>query len=169
MSRLIRLVLVITALVALPLAGCSKDDASADVNGSLRVLDATVEVPPNPSVASIRMVVDNGTSEDDELTGVTSTITETVSVHRSETDDQGLATMAPVEALEIPARSKVTFRPGGLHVMLEGLTAPLKAGTTIKLTLTFAHAGTRNVSVKVVPFGSTTSGSSASSAHEMEH
>ncbi|CAN5419106.1 copper chaperone PCu(A)C [soil metagenome] len=168
MSRLIRLVLVLTALVALPLAGCSKGDASADSGGSVRVLDATVEVPPNPSVASVRMVVDNGTGTDDELTGVASPVTEKVSVHRSETDDQGLATMVPVDALEIPARSKVTFEPGGLHVMLEGLTSPLEAGTTIELTLTFAHAGTRKATVKVVPFGSTTSGSSGSD-HEMEH
>ena len=165
MSRLIRLVLMVSALVALPLAGCSgSDGAKAEASGSLRVVGATVEVPPNPKVASIRMVVDNGTDADDRLVGVASTVTKTVSIHRSETDSGGLATMVPVKALAIPARSKVTFEPGGLHVMLEGLATPLKAGTTIRLTLKFAHAGTRTATVHVVPFGATTSGMS----HDME-
>ncbi|QXC62547.1 copper chaperone PCu(A)C [Aquihabitans sp. G128] len=167
MSRLIRLVLMVSALVVLPLAGCgSGDGAKAEASGELRVLDATVEVPPNPTTASIRMVVDNGTGTDDELVGVASSVADTVSVHRSETDAKGLATMVPVKALKIPARSKVTFEPGGLHVMLEGLSGSLKAGTTIKLKLTFAHAGSRTATVRVVPFGSTTSDSSA---HDMEH
>ena len=34
----------------------------------------------------------------------------------------------------------VTFAPGGYHVMLMGLKAPLKVGDSFPLTLTFEHA-----------------------------
>ncbi|MCU1498556.1 MAG: hypothetical protein JWM47_2509 [Acidimicrobiales bacterium] len=165
MSRLTRLVLLLSAAVALPLVGCGSSDAPVVNSGKLRVLDATVEVPPNPDVAAVRLVIDNGTATADELIGVTSSAAKDASVHRAKIDDQGRATMTPVAALPIPARSKVTLAPGGLHVMLDGLTEPLQAGTDIDLRLTFRHAGVRTTTVDVVPFGTTTDGPS----HDMEH
>ena len=40
-----------------------------------------------------------------------------------------------VSAIELPAGKPVELKPGGLHLMLMGLKAPLKAGETVSFTL----------------------------------
>jgi periplasmic copper chaperone A len=63
--------------------------------------------------------------------------------------------MRPVAGIDIPANHPVTLAPGGLHIMLEGLTKPLRAGQSFPLTLTFDKAGTRTVNVAVEKVGAT--------------
>jgi copper(I)-binding protein len=57
--------------------------------------------------------------------------------------------MRPVEFIAIEPGQAVELKPGGLHVMLIGLKAPLKEGERFPLTLTFAGAGTVTVEVAV--------------------
>jgi copper(I)-binding protein len=49
--------------------------------------------------------------------------------------------MAPVLGMAIPSGQTVALKPGGRHVMLIGLTAPLKDGDKIPLTLSFKNSG----------------------------
>lgn len=58
-------------------------------------------------------------------------------------------TMQPIESLAIPARGTVELSPGGYHIMLFDLAAPLEVGQKFDITLTFATAGTVIVSVEV--------------------
>jgi copper(I)-binding protein len=57
--------------------------------------------------------------------------------------------MRPVESIECPPGVTVKIEPGGLHVMLLGLTHPLVAGTKFPLTLRFRDAGSMTVQVVV--------------------
>ena len=57
--------------------------------------------------------------------------------------------MRPLADLDIPAGQPVTLKPGGQHVMLLGLDAPLREGQSCPLTLTFEKAGTRTVTVAI--------------------
>lgn len=57
--------------------------------------------------------------------------------------------MRPVEAIEVKPGERVTLQPGGLHVMLTGLKAPLKEGERMLLTLRFARGGEITVDVPV--------------------
>lgn len=150
MSRLSCVVLAVLALVVVPLAGCGSTGGPAEASGSLRVVDATVDVPPNPEQASLRFVIDNRSGRADELLSVSSRVAGAADVHRSEVDDQGVATMDAVDRLPIPPRSRVTFEPGGLHVMLRQFDQPLEVGQTFEVDLSFAEAGTRTVEVRVV-------------------
>jgi periplasmic copper chaperone A len=61
----------------------------------------------------------------------------------------GVASMKEMSSLEIPAGGSLEMKPGGLHIMLMGLNAPLKKGDTLKLTLTFEHAGQVAVDAKI--------------------
>ncbi len=61
----------------------------------------------------------------------------------------GAMTMRQVDALDIPAGETVTLEPGGYHVMLLDLVAPLAAGDTFDLELTFENAGVMTVAVEV--------------------
>jgi copper(I)-binding protein len=155
MSHPSRVALAALALVALvaSLAGCGAGGDPAEASGSLQVLGATVDRPANPSQASVRFVIDNGTDRADELRSVSSPQAGGADVHRSEVDDDGLATMTAVDGLPVPARSTVTFEPGGLHVMLRDLREPLVVGQVVELELTFAEAGVRRVEAVVVEPG----------------
>ena len=58
--------------------------------------------------------------------------------------------MRPIDGLDLPAGTAVVLEPGGYHVMLLDLVAPLELGTEISLTLTFEQAGEQTVSVPVL-------------------
>ncbi len=57
--------------------------------------------------------------------------------------------MQPVEGVDIPAGDSVAFAPGGYHVMLMNLAAPLVDGMEFDLVLTFEKAGDRSVTFVV--------------------
>jgi copper(I)-binding protein len=57
--------------------------------------------------------------------------------------------MRQLDAIELPAGKPVALEPGGLHLMLMDLKAPLKAGDSFPLTLEFEKAGKVKVDVKV--------------------
>lgn len=61
--------------------------------------------------------------------------------------------MRPVGAIDVPADGMVMMKPGGLHVMLMGLTDPLMKGETFPLTITFEKAGAVTVQVKIMSVG----------------
>jgi len=61
----------------------------------------------------------------------------------------GVMKMEHVDGIDIPAHGRLPMKPGGYHIMLMGLTKPLKEGDEIELTLTFEKAGNVKVMVKV--------------------
>lgn len=84
----------------------------------------------------------------DALVGASTPVAASAGVHET-TNDNGVMKMRPVASVALVPGKTVTFRPGGYHVMLIGLHAPLKAGDSFPLTLTFAHAQPITVTVKV--------------------
>lgn len=58
-------------------------------------------------------------------------------------------TMREVESIELPAGESVALEPGGYHIMLMELAAPLELGQTFSLELIFEKAGTKTVEVTV--------------------
>lgn len=70
--------------------------------------------------------------------------------------------MRPVKAIDVNVGEPAVLKPGGLHVMLIGLKAPLKQGDHFPLTLNFAKAGSVEVEVAVEAPG-------AGGPHDMGH
>jgi copper(I)-binding protein len=58
--------------------------------------------------------------------------------------------MRKVEAIDIKAKGEAVLKPGGLHVMLIDLKAPMKEGETVPITLTFDDGSSKKVDAKVV-------------------
>lgn len=77
----------------------------------------------------------------DRLTGGHTAAAEALELHTHEHDSAGVMRMRAVESIEIPAGGTVTLGPGGLHLMLVGLTAPLAEGDRVPVTLVFEAAG----------------------------
>jgi hypothetical protein len=63
--------------------------------------------------------------------------------------------MRKVEAFAVPAQSDLKLQPGGNHIMLFDLAAPLAKGESFPLTLSFEKAGDITIDVSVVAIGDT--------------
>jgi len=86
----------------------------------------------------------------DRLTGVTTPVAATAELHET-MGDMGNMKMRPLAGLDLAPGKPVKLAPGGYHVMLLGLKAPLKAGDSFPLTLQFEHAPPLTVNVAVEP------------------
>jgi copper(I)-binding protein len=69
------------------------------------------------------------------------------------------------QGIVVPAQGHLRLAPGGLHLMLVGLKAPLEQGGKVPLTLRFAQAGEVQVTAKVAPAGSAAAGGDDHAAH----
>jgi copper(I)-binding protein len=84
----------------------------------------------------------------DRLTAVSSPVAKKAELHTMSMGG-GVMKMRPLTAIDIPAGQAVTLNPGGMHIMLLGLTQPLHQGQSFPLTLSFDHAGPREVTVLI--------------------
>lgn len=131
--------------------------APARAHGDAPVLeigDAWMRAPVGAAKnAAAYMTLFNIGDADARLVGAASPAAETVTLHRSTTVD-GVSKMRPVEAVPVPAAGHAELAPGGLHLMLKGVT-DAAAGDSVPVTLDFAAAGETTVEVTVVPPGTT--------------
>jgi len=58
--------------------------------------------------------------------------------------------MTYVSGIDLPAGQPVSLNPAGLHVWLDGLNQPLRAGHSFPLVLRFQKAGERRVTVTII-------------------
>ena len=78
--------------------------------------------------------------------------------------DAGVMKMRALPALNLPAQQAVELKPGGFHLMLMDLKAPLSKDASVALTLTFRDAkGVQSQQQISVPV---TTGMPTSGAHE---
>jgi periplasmic copper chaperone A len=88
----------------------------------------------------------------DRLVGAATPVAQSAELHEMEMAGMVMK-MRPLAGVTIPAGRPVVFSPGGKHIMLMGLKAPLRPGETFPLTLTFAKAGQETVTVTVGKVG----------------
>jgi copper(I)-binding protein len=100
-------------------------------------------VEPGGNTA-LYMSLANGQSAADTLLSVDAPIIDSVAIH-STVDTAETTMMKHVGPLPIPANTRVPLEPGGTHVMLMGVTQPLRDGESIVLNVDFAQAGLRRV------------------------
>jgi len=100
-----------------------------------------------PNGAAYLTIVNAG-QETDRLLAVESDVAKHVALHTHLMED-GVMKMRPVDAIEVAPGAPTVLQPGGLHVMLMGLTAPLVEGELFPLTLTFERAGKVEIEVIV--------------------
>jgi periplasmic copper chaperone A len=94
------------------------------------------------------MTIHNTGAAADRLVAAASPVAGSVELH-AHIKDGDVMRMRQVMAVEITPGEPAVFQPGGLHVMLLDLKAPLKDGERFPVTLTFEKAGQVTVSVEV--------------------
>jgi copper(I)-binding protein len=101
---------------------------------------------------------------DDRLLSVSATVANSVELHQMSMDGNVMR-MRQVDGIELKTGKPVALEPGGYHVMLLGLHAPLKSGDSFPMTLKFEKAGSVVVEVKVEGADATHSGAMADMKH----
>jgi len=105
--------------------------------------------PTGAETGGAFVTITNNTREADRLLSASSPAAQTVELHET-VDDNGVMKMEPrPDGWEIPAGGTLELKPGGKHIMLIGLTAPLEAGKKIQITLNFEKAGAKTIEVPV--------------------
>jgi periplasmic copper chaperone A len=113
----------------------------------IKVEDAWARAtPPGAQIGAAYMKI--ASSAADRLVGASTPAAARVELHLTEKSGEVLR-MREVKAYDIPARGGFELKPGGAHLMLVDLKAPLKQGTKVPLTLRFEKAGEVKVELQV--------------------
>ena len=99
------------------------------------------------------LTLTNTGSTPDQLVGAASPAAGRVELHQMIRDGEVMRMRELAGGIALPPGQAVVLRPGGLHVMLLGLTQPLEQGQALPLTLRFAQAGEVTVQLAVQPAG----------------
>jgi len=103
-------------------------------------------IPNRPGVAYFGL--HNLGDTPDRLIGARAARVGTIEIHMAR-QQGGVMSMAPVEAVEIPAGGMAHLGPGGLHLMMFAIDSPLKEGDALEMTLIFESAGEVAITVPV--------------------
>lgn len=116
---------------------------------TIEVQDAYVRaVPPGQQTSAAFMTITNHGDEDRALLAAQSDKAEVVELHTHRMED-GMMRMRRVDQIDLPAGQTVNLEPGGLHVMLIGLTETLASGDEVNLMLGFDGGEQQTLSLPV--------------------
>jgi periplasmic copper chaperone A len=107
--------------------------------------------PPAAKVGAGYLVVTNGGQTPDRLTAASSPAAGRVEVHEMQMDGGVMRMRELAQGLAVPPGASVELKPGGYHLMLMELRAPLAAGATVPVTLVFERAGRVDIQLRVEP------------------
>ena len=145
-----RPLILVAALSALTLAACGQSGPSDKTGaaGPVAVSDALCRpTPKGRQVTGCYLTLTAPVA--DTLVSVASPVAALAQVHEMRMESN-MMMMRELEAgLPLPAGQAVSLAPGGNHIMLMGVTEPLRAGDTVPLTLTFATAAPVEITATV--------------------
>lgn len=153
--------------LALPLAACSaggSDDGGATGSSAsdgavdavdttaLSLADAWVKAAES-GMSGLFGTLTNASSSAVTLVGAASSAAGMVQLHETDADGSGGMSMKEKEGgFAIPAGGELRLEPGGDHIMLMDLTAPLLAGDAVEVTLQFAGGAELPITATVKDF-----------------
>lgn len=132
------------------------------------VVSGAYTAAPRPGVPNLAVYIDrvqNHGQQDDQLLSASTGIARATEMHEMKVEND-MMRMRQVSAIDIPAGASVDMNKGassGYHLMVLGVSRPLKAGENFTLTLNFRHAGSQDVQVQVQDVAGHTGG------HEHHH
>lgn len=151
MTRMINALYILAFLAVLAMPPSWAEDVKV---GNLVIAQAWGRATPGGAkVGGGYLTITNQGSTPDRLIGGSAEIAAKVQVHEMSMNN-GVMTMRPLEqGLAIEPGKTVKLSPGGLHLMLLDLKAPLKQGEKVPVTLEFEKAGKVSVSFDVGAIG----------------
>lgn len=147
MTLLLRSALTIAISVALPsfaLAACAdhhpaKGNIAHSSDQGISVVNAKVRQPiPGRNMSAAFMQISNHTQQDVELVSARADWSERIELH-THLHENGVMMMREIDSLPIAAGSSVALQPGGLHLMLFGLSPNLSTHLPLELCFSDQH------------------------------
>jgi hypothetical protein len=80
----------------------------------------------------------HGGPEDVKLRGIETEAAQRIEMHQSMMKG-GMMTMAPLDAVDVPAKTTVAFAPGGKHLMIFGLNPVAVSAGKLTMTMIFSN------------------------------
>ena len=105
--------------------------------------------PPNAPATGAFMVIKNTGDKDVKVLKADNPASRVTELH-THLNENGVMKMRPVPAIEVKAKGQAVLQPGGLHVMMIDLKAPMKEGDVVPITLSFDDGSSKQVDAKVV-------------------
>ena len=129
------------ALALLAIAGPCSASAHEVKAGDLTLSDLAVRasIGAVPTSAAYLTITNTG-AKPDRLVSASCACARSVMIHVTDMSG-GMASMKSMGAVTVPANGSVALKPGGMHLMVMGLKAPLKDGGMQEFTLHFERAG----------------------------
>jgi hypothetical protein len=132
--------LLLGGTLSLALAGCSESEAPDC--GGLQVNDPWVrQAPSGADVMGAYFTLVNEGENKVVLHGVSSSQFDRAEMHETVVNDDGQASMQPMQRVAVPSGETVEFRSGGRHVMLFSPSQAYAAGDQVELILACGEQG----------------------------
>lgn len=149
-KRLLSLVALTVLLLIATATGIRAHDANV---GDLTIVHAYARASAGPAkVGVVFLNIRNSGDTADQLVNIVvgPDIAKKAALH-THIMEGDIAKMRRVDGgIAIPVQGTVMMQPGGLHIMLMGLKAPLIEGDSFMITLTFERAGEISLEVRVL-------------------
>lgn len=143
--------LIVALLFAFLLAGHAQTQPSTQ--NSIAVDHPWARATPRGAkTGAVYLTLLNKGGAPDRLLSATTPIAEKVQFH-SVSEENGISRMREMKSVEVAPGAKVTFSPGGMHIMVVGLKQPLREGDNFRMTLIFERAGKEDVTVSIAKVG----------------
>jgi copper(I)-binding protein len=127
--------------------------AAEGIAGKVTVTDPYVRaIPPVVKTTAAFMQLESSDSTERFLVAAETPVAAAVELHMHTMDD-GVMRMRQIPHVHLPPNKPVALEPGGLHIMLFDLQAPLSPGDTVPLTLVFEDGSRKAVEAVVRPVG----------------
>ncbi|MFT3663385.1 MAG: copper chaperone PCu(A)C [Gordonia sp. (in: high G+C Gram-positive bacteria)] len=138
-----------TALVAvlapvLIATGCGSNDSTAEQAASLTVADQWVKAADNGMTAAFG-VLKNSSDTEIRVVSASSPTAEKAELHEIVPGAGSAVMREKKDGYAIGAKSSVELKAGADHIMLMGLTQPIKAGDTVSFELRLADGSVKKV------------------------
>lgn len=127
-----RALLLFAALAAPLTLGACGDPAPTYID------QVYIRLSPNKDTPSAGYFIAHGGDTATQLRGVLTDYALKVEMHESMSEN-GMMTMKPLPSVDIPAKSKVAFAPGGKHLMLWGVNDTAIGRGKMELTFLLAN------------------------------
>ncbi len=122
---------------------------AAGVADQISVVDPYVRMaPPGAKTTGAFMVIRNSGDKDTLLVSASAQVANITELH-NHINDNGIMRMRQVKEIAVPAKGEAVLKPGGYHVMLIDMRAPLKDGDHVVIKLGFGDGSSKEVHASV--------------------
>jgi len=148
---------VLAAALALALAACGGSTAGSGPSASSTPAAAVTAADPwvkavDSGMTAAFVVLTNTTEQEQVLVAASTPASTRVELHEMATVDGQMKMQRKDGGIVIPAGGEAVLEPGGDHIMLMDVTAPIKPGDVVPIMLTFATGETLEINAVAKEF-----------------